>query len=126
MLVKDGTLSLGGPSETATVTVDPSFRLVDGLGFWDTMPPDPTVMDLTGAPSARCMCTLFRVVLAWGTVIPAKFGVGCDGVSTFVPNATPRPAPSRSNNTTRTAISQPRWRRHHGRRTFTISGPPEG
>src|SRR6516162_513318 len=123
MLVKDGTLSLGGPSETATVTVDPSFRLVDGLGFWDTMAPDPTVMDLTGAPSARCMCTLSRVVLPWDTVIPARFGVGCDGVNTFVSKAAARPPATRSNTTTRAVISHPRWRRQNDRRTFITAGP---
>src|SRR5215469_12226007 len=83
-----GTVTLGGPSETTTVTVVPSFDETPAFGLCDTMSPDPTVIDLIGVPSARFMCTFASDVRASATVRFANVGVGCDGVSTAA-RATP-------------------------------------
>src|SRR5580700_3781031 len=103
-----GTDTLGGPSETTTVTVVPSLTDTPAFGLCDTMSPDPTVIDLIGLPSARFMCTFASDVRASATVMFARPGVGCDGVNTLVPNATASPAASRMAASATPAITQVR------------------
>src|ERR1700751_1474079 len=56
----DGTVTLGGPAEGTTVTVEPSFNEVVGAGFCEITTPNGTLMDLTGAASFMCRCSLVR------------------------------------------------------------------
>ena len=103
MFARYGTVTSGGPSEHHDRDGRPLLGDTPGLGFCDTMSPDPTVIDLTGAPCARCMCTLVTAVLAWATVRFVIVGVGCEGVNTLVPKATASPAASST-----TAAASPR------------------
>src|SRR5580700_1302810 len=63
-----GTVTLGGPSDTTTVTVVPSFADTPALGVCDTMAPAPTLIDFAGGPWARSMWTFASCVRAWATV----------------------------------------------------------
>ena len=67
MPASEGTVTSGGPSESTTVTVEPSFCDTPGFGLCDTTSPAATVIDFTGAPSFRFMWTLSTAARAWAS-----------------------------------------------------------
>ncbi len=110
MLARLGTATLGGPSESDTVMIDPSLRLVPGLGLWLTTDPAPMVMDFTGASSLSVMWSLATSACALVRGRLTRVGTGCDGVKTWVAKAAARPPAMSTTAATAATIHQVRLR----------------
>ena len=92
MPVSEGTVTLGGPSESTTVTVVPCFCEDPAAGLCATMSPVGMVMDCTLVSEARTfMWTLDAADSAAVRVRPLIAGTGCDGVKTLASNAAASP-----------------------------------